>query len=130
MCFRDIHPGNHHLKLNDQTASVGFYFRHTGELMFLLATFLGVETKVENTTMGFEDTGQGADVEASRSLVSRGYEMLESLVASREASWWAELVDTPFFGSVERLKLFAHILNHNAYHSGQIVLTLRRAVPE
>ncbi len=127
--FDPVGPSNHHLKLNKDTASLGFLYRHVGELMLLLGTFLGVETDVENTTMGHSDTGQGKDTEASRALVAAGYRMLENLAGAHDSDWWMETVDTPFFGPVQRLKLFGHILNHNAYHSGQMGLTLKRANP-
>ncbi|MBC2837752.1 DinB family protein [Robiginitalea sp. SC105] len=127
--FDKVGSHNHHLKLNADTASLGFLYRHVGEMMLLLGTFLGMETGVENTTMGYNDTGQGADTEASRALVSQGYDMLEGLASSRGADWWMEPVETPFFGQITRLRLFAHILNHNAYHSGQMGLTLKRPDP-
>ena len=124
--FGKVHADNHHLKLNPQTASLGFMFRHTGEIMHLLATFLGQPTEVQNTTMGFSDTGQGTDVEASRLLVESGYAQLIHLIDQKPAPWWEEAVETPFFGTLPRVRLFGHILNHNAYHAGQMSLALKR----
>ncbi len=124
--FRKISPKNLQWKLNAKTASIGFIFRHIGEIQLLLGTFLGEPTAAANTTMGFDDTGQGADLETSRRLVEAGYEMLYSLVDKHDTSWWLEKTETPFFGKIERLRMLAHILNHNAHHCGQIALTLAR----
>lgn len=123
--FQKIDPGNQGNRLNPSTAGVGFYYRHVGEIMHLLCTFLGVETAVENTTMGFSDTGQGSDIAASRALVDSGYALLNRLAESHDGSWWEGEVETPFFGVVQRVKLLGHILNHNAYHAGQIRLALK-----
>ena len=67
-----VSPENLYWKLNDEAASIGFILRHLGEAQLLLGTFLGEGTEVSNTTMGFSDTGQGADLEASRGLVEAG----------------------------------------------------------
>lgn len=123
--FHKIDQDNQDNKLNPSTARVGFYYRHVGEIIHLLCTFLGVETHVENTTMGFTDTGQGADIQASRELVASGYSLLNRLAESQDGSWWEGEVETPFFGVIPRVKLLGHILNHNAYHAGQIRLALK-----
>lgn len=124
--FEKINPENASWRLTPEAASIGFIYRHIGETQLLLGTFLGEAAAVPNTTMGFSDTGQGADLEASRRLVEAGYEMLHNLVDRHTSDWWLEPVETPFFGKVERLRMLGHILNHNAYHSGQIALSLAR----
>lgn len=124
--FNRVSPQNQAWKLNPETASVGFIYRHSGEIMLLLGTFLGETTDAENTTMGFGDTGQGTDTGKAAALVNRGYEMLYRLADSHEEDWWHERISTPFFGEIERIKMFAHILNHNSHHAGQISLTLAR----
>lgn len=124
--FRKVDPSNQALRLNPEAASVGFMLRHSGEIMHILAKFLGQNTSVENTTMGFEDTGQGVDTTASMHLVTTGYELLKEIVTTRESAWWIEKVRAPIFGTVERFKVLAHILNHNAHHAGQIALTLSK----
>lgn len=124
--FRKIHPENLGWRLNPKAASVGFIYRHIGEIQLLLGTFLGERTEVVNTTMGFEDTGQGADLEASHRLVDSGYAMLYDLAEKHQPGWWLEKTETPFFGKIERIRLLGHILNHNAHHTGQIALTLAR----
>ncbi|MEO0066154.1 MAG: hypothetical protein RI983_1480, partial [Bacteroidota bacterium] len=43
-------------------------------------------------------------------------------------SGWSEIIDTPFFGAVSKAKLFAHILFHNSYHSGQIGLAIKKGL--
>lgn len=124
--FRKIHPENLDWRLSPEAASVGFIYRHIGEIQLLLGTFLGESTEVSNTTMGFTDTGQGADLEASRHLVEAGYEMLFRLADERDSDWWMATIQTPFFGEIERIRMLGHILNHNAHHAGQIALTLSR----
>ena len=90
--FNEITQENSALKLNDDTASVGFIYRHIGEIMHLLAQFLGFPTDVEN-------------------------------LSEKE---WKETLDTPFFGTISRVRLLGHILYHTTYHCGQITLTLKR----
>ena len=121
-----VSPENLYWKLNDEAASIGFILRHLGEAQLLLGTFLGEGTEVSNTTMGFSDTGQGADLEASRGLVEAGYGMLLRLAAERDPQWWMGTTQTPFFGEIERIRMLGHILNHNAHHTGQISLILAR----
>jgi uncharacterized damage-inducible protein DinB len=107
-------------------ASIGFVYRHIGETMHLFGQFFGIPTEVQNTTMGNEDTGRDFDVGESRRLVEQGYGMLERLVEDTPDPTWHDIVETPFFGSVSRARLFAHVLYHTAYHAGQIGLTLAR----
>ena len=125
--FRKVDPSNASWRLNAGAASVGFILRHSGEIMHLLTKFLGRATSVENTTMGFEDTGQGADITVSKELIISGYKILEELADSMEPEWWMEKVRAPIFGTVERFRVMAHILNHTSHHAGQIALTLSRA---
>ena len=117
---------NASLKLNDTTASIGFIYRHIGETMNLFAALLGTPTDVKNTTMGQTDNGQGADVEYSRQLISKGYGALRDLIVNSTEEDWLKPVDTPFFGTVTRIRLFAHALFHTSNHAGQISLTLAR----
>jgi uncharacterized damage-inducible protein DinB len=124
--FREINPENLRWRLSPGAASVGFMYRHIGEIQLLLGTFLGEATEVSNTTMGFKDTGQGADLEVSHRLVDSGYAMLYDLAEKHGTDWWTEKIETPFFGEIERIRLLGHILNHNAHHAGQIALTLAR----
>ena len=124
--FNEITQENCTLKLNDDTASVGFIYRHTGEIMHLLAQFFGISTEVKNTTMGEKDTGKVYDLNESQKLVEDGYKVLDDLVESLSEQEWMETLDTPFFGSISRAKLLGHILYHNTYHCGQITLTLKR----
>jgi uncharacterized damage-inducible protein DinB len=121
-----VTPETASLRLNDKTASIGFIYRHIGETIHLFGQFFGVSTNVTNTTMGQTDTGQHFDVEHSRELISRGYEMLRSLIQNSADEDWLKPVDTPFFGTVPRIRLFAHVLFHTSHHAGQISLTLAR----
>lgn len=125
--FQKLSTENLTLRLNDNTASLGFIYRHIGETMNMFGAFFGEIMGVENTTMGQEDKGQGKVLEDSVKLVSQGYEMLQRLVENNTDSWWLEEIDTPFFGRVTRIRLFAHVLFHNAHHAGQLSLTLARA---
>jgi uncharacterized damage-inducible protein DinB len=114
------------LKLNDKTASIGFLYRHIGETMNLFCQMLGVPTDVRDTTIGKTDDGQDFDVEYSRQLIARGYAVLEQLVETSADEDWLKPVDTPFFGTVPRIRLLSHVLFHTSHHTGQISLTLAR----
>src|SRR6201995_4435172 len=96
------------LKLKEKTASIGLIYRHIGETMNLFAQFLGIPTDVKNTTIGQTDNGQGSDVEHSRRLIATGFGALQTLVEQSTDEDWLKSVDTPFFGTVTRVRLFAH----------------------
>jgi uncharacterized damage-inducible protein DinB len=117
---------NASLRLNDKTASIGFIYRHIGETMNLFGQFFGIPTDVINTTMGQTDIGQVFEVEYSRQLISRGYGVLRDLVEDSADEDWLKPVDTPFFGTVTRIRLFVHVLFHNSHHAGQISMTLAK----
>jgi len=123
--FDRVTAENADLRLNDQTASIGFIYRHIGETMNLFAQFLGTSTDVENTTIGQLDTGQHSDVARSRELIARGYRVLQELI-EHGAEDWLKPVDTPFFGKVSRIRLLAHTLFHTSNHAGQISPTLAK----
>ncbi len=124
--FHQITAENATARLNAAAASAGFMYRHVGETMHLFRFFFGLPTWVQNTTMGYADTGQGQNLEESRLLIEEGYAQLRALVENAPESTWLEPVDTPFFGTVSRVRLFSHILFHNAHHAGQIALTLSK----
>lgn len=125
--FERVTEETANLRLNDKTASIGFIYRHIGETMHLFGQFLGIPTDVKNTTMGEIDIGRHYDVRHSRELIERGYKMLQDLVESSSEAYWLEPIDTPFFGTVSRARLFGHVLFHTSHHAGQISLTLSRA---
>lgn len=124
--FNEITEENSTLRLNQNTASVGFIYRHIGEVTHMLAQFLGVPANVPNTTMGHVDSGKVYHVEESKELVESAYAMLERLIENLSEEEWMEMTETPFFGQVSKIRLFAHILYHITYHAGQIHLTLKR----
>jgi len=124
--FDRVTNENASVRLNDTTASIGFIYRHIGETMNLFAALLGTPTDVVNTTIGQTDNGQGVDVEYSRQLISKGYGVLKDLVESSTDEDWLKPVDTPFFGRVTRIRLYAHALFHTSNHAGQISLALAR----
>jgi uncharacterized damage-inducible protein DinB len=124
--FDRVTQQNASLRLNDKTASIGFIYRHIGETIHLFGQFFGIATDVKNTTMGQTDNGQPFDVDYSRDLISRGYEMLKGLIQNSADEDWLKPVDTPFFGTVPRIRLFAHVLFHTSHHAGQISLTLAK----
>ena len=124
--FDRVTEENAALRLNEKTASIGFIYRHIGETINLFGQFLGIPTDVKNSTIGKTDDGQVFDVNYSRELIARGYEMLKTLVENSSEEDWLKPVDTPFFGTVPRIRLFAHILFHNSHHAGQISLTLAK----
>jgi len=124
--FDRISNENASLRLNRQAASIGFIYRHIGETMNMFTGFFGCKTGVQNTTMGYSDTGQGKNVDESRQLVAQGYELLAQIIETTPPEDWLGMIDTPFFGKVTRVRLFAHILFHNSHHCGQISLTLSK----
>lgn len=117
---------NASLRLNANTASIGFIFRHIGETMNLFGQMLGIPTDVKNTTIGQTDSGQKFDVESSRELITQGYRVLNELVQKSDDADWLKTIDTPFFGKVSRIRLFVHILFHTSHHAGQISMTLSK----
>ncbi len=125
--FDAITEENNSSKLNESAASVGFIFRHVGETMLLFGYFFGIPTEATNTTMGKQDTGQGKDLSTSRQLLEKGYAFLEQIITTTSDAAWFEPVETPFFGTVSKARLFSHILYHNSYHAGQVALTIKRA---
>jgi len=125
--FDEINEVNLSKRLNENTASVGFMYRHIGETMILFGHFFGIDTNVQNTTIGFQDEGQGVNIKESQDLIEQGYETLNKIINTTSDEGWYEIVDTPFFGSVTKAKLFSHVLFHNTYHAGQIGLTIKRA---
>ena len=124
--FNKISNENARFRLTKHTASVGFIYRHIGETINLFGTFFGVSTAIQNTTIGKTDEGQGKNVDESKRLVEQGYEMLQQLIINTPDDDWLGIIDTPFFGKTQRLRLFSHILFHNSHHAGQISLTLSR----
>jgi uncharacterized damage-inducible protein DinB len=124
--FDKITEENASLRLNDKTASIGFIYRHIGETINLFGQFFGVPTDVKNTTMGQTDKGEHYDVGQSRELIERGYQTFRDLIENSTDEDWLKPVDTPFFGTVSRARLFAHVLYHNSHHAGQIALTLAK----
>lgn len=124
--FKKISSENLSMRLTPEAASVGFMYRHIGEIMHLMGQFFGIPTEVKNSTMGFQDEGPGNNMDENQQLVEDGYAVLQKIIDSTPEDTWAELIETPFFGTISRTRLFSHILYHTAYHAGQIALTLKR----
>lgn len=125
--FNELNEKNVSWRLNENASSAGFIYRHIGETMLMFGYFFGMQTGAINTTMGSQDVGQGENLKESQELIAKGYSMLSQIVEHTPVEGWLELVETPFFGSVSKARLFSHILYHNSYHAGQIGLTLKRA---
>jgi uncharacterized damage-inducible protein DinB len=124
--FNKVSQENVSKSLNENTASVGFIYRHVGETMLMFGYFFGIPSAIQNTTMGKQDEGQGNDVEESKKLIEQGFKLLEEIIESTPSSGWSEIVETPFFGSASKTRLFSHVLYHNSYHAGQIALAIIR----
>lgn len=124
--FDQITDENVPLRLNEETASIGFIYRHVGEMMNLFGLFFGLPVEAQNTTLGQPDTGQGQNRIVSQALVAAGYAMFEAYVETTVDEAWHDPIETPFFGTVSRARLFSHVLFHTAHHAGQISLTLSR----
>ncbi|ADB36663.1 DinB family protein [Spirosoma linguale] len=124
--FDQITARNADFRLNEETASIGFIYRHTGEMMNMFGLFFGLPITVQNTTMGQTDTGQGQDILASQHLLEEGYQMLQTYIETTADEAWQDPIKTPFFGTVSRARLLGHILFHTAHHAGQISLTLSK----
>lgn len=114
------------LRLTKAAGSIGFIYRHIGECMHLFCTFFSVPTEVQNTTIGKTDEGQGKNIDESRQLVGEGFAKLHELIKVQPDEYWMGNVQTPFFGTIPRIRLLAHVLFHNSNHAGQISLTLAR----
>ena len=125
--FNEINVTNASMKLTPNASSVGFIYRHIAETILMFGYFYGMSSDVGNTTMGQHDTGQGANVDETKIILDKGFAMLEHLIETIPTQGWSEMINTPFFGTVSKARLFAHILYHNSYHAGQIGLTLKRA---
>jgi len=119
-----INAENSENRLTDQTASVGFVYRHIGETTNLIGQFLGYQTDVEGTTIGQKDAGKQYDLETSRMYFENGYDTLEKLVMNTSDKGWLEEIETTWFGKISRIKLFSILLFHNSHHCGQISSTL------
>jgi len=125
--LNEVSLENISFRLNEKTSSIGFIYRHIGETMHLFGYFFGILSKIENTTLGKQDEGQGNDFIESKKLIEEGFAMLRQIIENTTTDGWSEPVETPFFGTVSKARLFSHILYHNSYHAGQIGLTLKRA---
>lgn len=105
---KNINAENIDFRLTEETASVGFIYRHIGETTNLIGQFFGYETTVEEITLGHKDTGKHYDLETSRLLFEQGYVTFEKLVNETSDKEWFEDVETAWFGKISRIKLFFH----------------------
>lgn len=124
--FNQITQENSSLRLNSETASVGFIYRHVGEIMLMFGHFFGLPVTTPNTTLGQVDDGRKFNLEESHELIQKGYAMMNDLVKNTPEEEWNQAIETPFFGTSSKIKLFSHILFHTSHHAGQISLTLSR----
>ena len=82
----------------------------------------------EASTKDISAAVEPKDFEESKELIEKGYKMLEDIIESTSNEGWSKIIETPFFGAVSKAKLFAHILYHNSYHSGQIGLAINKVL--
>lgn len=118
--FREVNNENAVFRLNPQTASVGFIYRHIGEATNLVAQYFGYNNKVETTTFGQIDTGRQYDLEVSRALYKQGYATFKKMIDETPDNDWLEEIDTDLFGRISKIRVFSITLFHNAHHCGQI----------
>ncbi len=117
---KNINLENSDYRLSEQTASVGFIYRHIGETTNLIGQFFGYETDIVGTTIGQVDKGSQYDLETSRMYFENGYSTIEKLVMDTSDKEWLEEIDTTWFGKISRIRLFSILLFHNSHHCGQI----------
>lgn len=118
--FKDITPENNNFRLMEETASVGFIYRHIGETTNTYGRLLGFETDVKDTTTGQTDSGKSYDPETSKTFFEEGYSKLEKVIQNTPDDEWFSTVNVPFFGEMPKIKLLSIILSHNSHHCGQI----------
>lgn len=118
--FKDITTENVNYRLNEKTASVGFIYRHIGEVTNTLGQFLGFETDVKDTTLGQTDTGKEYDLKTSQMFFQEGYDKIHEVIKNSADEDWLKIIDAPFFGLITKMKLLSIILFHNSHHCGQI----------
>ena len=100
--FNEIKEENLSYRLNNKTATVGFIYRHIGEIMLLYGNFFGIPSRIQYTTMGQQDEGQGKNLKESKELIKNGFKMLHQIIETTEEESWRDLIDTPFFGKVSK----------------------------
>ena len=123
---KNINAENINFQLTEQTASVGFIYRHIGETTNLIGKFFGYETDVEGTTIGNIDTGIQYDLETSRAYFEKGYKTLKEIVINTTDKEWLEEIETSWFGKIARIKLFSIVLFHNSNHCGHLSSTEKK----
>ena len=117
---KNINIENVNFRLAEQTATVGFIYRHLGETANLIAQFFGHKTTAEGTTIGQTDIGKPYDLETSRLLLEQSYNTFEEIINETTDQQWLEEIETTWFGKISRIKLFSIALFHNSHHCGQI----------
>lgn len=117
---KNINPENANFRLAEQTATVGFIYRHLGETANLIAQFFGHKTDAEGTTIGQIDTGKPFDLKTSHQLFEQSYNTFKKIVNETTDQEWLEEIETTWFGKISRIKLFSITLFHNSHHCGQI----------
>ncbi len=126
--FKNINNENINFRLTAKTASVGFIYRHIGEIMNTLGRFLGFETDAENTTLGQPDTGLNYDLADSHRLVEEGFAKLKGVINSTPDDDWLADIKVPMFGEISRMRLLSLVLFHNSHHCGQIASAIRKGM--
>jgi uncharacterized damage-inducible protein DinB len=117
---KNINAENANFRLTEQTATVGFIYRHLAETANLIAQFFGYKTDAEGTTIGQIDTGKPFDLETSRLLFEQSYNTFKKIINETADQDWLEEIETTWFGEISRIKLLSITLFHNSHHCGQI----------
>jgi hypothetical protein len=123
---KNLNTENANFRLTEQTATVGFIYRHIGETTNLIGQFYGYNTDAEGSTIGQTDTGKQYDLDTSHKLINQGYDTFKKLINETPDKDWLEEIETTWFGNISRIKLFSITLFHNSHHCGQIASAIKK----
>ncbi len=118
-------------RINQETGTAGFYFRHIAEAQILLGKlFFDSSTNLpyENplTMRVPNDDGRQYDIEETKMMMQTGFDSLKSIIENTSESDWHTIKHTQPFGDIMLIQGLSRVLNHNAHHCGQIELCFKK----